>query len=235
MKKPEHVAIIMDGNGRWARSKHRPRSFGHRQGVKALERTARAADDLDIKYLTVFAFSTENWHRPKKEVDFLFQLLRNVINDELDKLQSEEDIKIKILGRKEELNGEVREDINRIEHISADNTGLNLNVALNYGGRAEIIDAVNDILQQDIDEVTEEMFSDYLYQPDLPQVDLLIRTGGEQRISNFLLWQISYAELYFTSCLWPDFSEDNLKKAIEEFSRRSRRYGRIPAAGEEGK
>ena len=234
MKKPEHVAIIMDGNGRWARSRNRPRSFGHQQGVKALERITRAGQDLGIDYLTVFAFSTENWQRPRKEVNFLFDLLKQTINDELDKLQSENDIKIKIMGRREELSQGVKDDIAKIEKISADNRGLNLNIALNYGGRAEIVDAVNKIIESDLEKITEESFADFLYMPELPQVDLLIRTGGEQRISNFLLWQLSYAELYFTSCLWPDFSREDFIKALNEFENRARKFGRVPSAEEKG-
>ncbi len=234
MDKPVHVAIIMDGNGRWARSRSRPRTFGHRQGVKALEKTARAAADMDIDHLTVFAFSTENWQRPGPEVRFLFQLLRDTINDELERLQEDEDIEIKIMGRREELEDDIQEDIERIERISAGNDKLRLNVALNYGGRAEIIDAVNALIERGEGGITEEDFSRHLYLPELPDVDLLIRTGGERRISNFMLWQISYAELYFSSCLWPDFSRENLEKALKDFRSRSRRFGRIPA-GEEGK
>jgi len=248
MDQARHVAIIMDGNGRWARQQGKSRRHGHREGVKALERTARAAaDSEEIKYLTVFAFSTENWKRPGREVKFLFDLLRSTIRNELDKLQEDEQIKVQVIGRLEELDPDIQEDIKRIERISRDNKELVLTVAVNYGGRAEIIDAVNriirknfnqDLLQNDEEPARENLISESelaenLYRPDLPEVDLLIRTGGEQRISNFLLWQISYAELYFTQVLWPDFGADDLKEALQDYTRRQRKFGGLP--GEENR
>ncbi|MFW5873127.1 MAG: polyprenyl diphosphate synthase [Bacillota bacterium] len=224
----EHIAIIMDGNGRWAKSKNRPRKFGHKEGLKALERTARAANELGIKYLTVFAFSTENWQRPKNEVNFLFQLLKSTVRNEFNKLQQEEDIKIKVIGRIDELEEDIQLDINKIEEVSKNNNGLQLNIAVNYGGRAEIIDAVNKVIESGRKDFKEEDFKDFFYAPELNDVDLLIRTANEKRISNFLLWQISYAELYFTSTLWPDFDKIDLKQAIEEYNSRKRKFGSLP-------
>lgn len=224
----EHIAIIMDGNGRWAKSKNRPRKFGHKEGLKALERTARAANELGIKYLTVFAFSTENWQRPKNEVNFLFQLLKSTVRNEFNKLQQEEDIKIKVIGRIDELEEDIQSDINKIEEVSKNNNGLQLNIAVNYGGRAEIIDAVNKVLESGRKDFKEEDFKDFFYAPELNDVDLLIRTANEKRISNFLLWQISYAELYFTSTLWPDFDKIDLEQAIEEYNSRKRKFGSLP-------
>ena len=231
MKSLKHIAIIMDGNGRWAKKRSRPRKFGHREGLKALERVAKAANELGIKYLTVFAFSTENWQRPRNEVDFLFQLLRSTVNNEFDKLQQEEDIRIKVIGRIDELEDDIQADIKRIEEVSKDNKGLQLSIAVNYGGRAEIVDALNKALKSDIDLIDEKEFNKLLYAPELNDVDLLIRTANEKRISNFLLWQISYAELYFTSTLWPDFDKIELEKAIEEYNSRKRKFGSLP--GEE--
>ncbi|MGM0420540.1 MAG: polyprenyl diphosphate synthase [Bacillota bacterium] len=228
MDSVKHVAIIMDGNGRWARSKSRPRKYGHSQGLKALERAARAAVDLELDYLTVFAFSTENWQRPASEVNYLFQLLRSTVRNEFNKLQQEKNIKIKVIGRIHELDEKVQEDIARIEAASADNDGLQLSIAVNYGGRAEIVDAVNKILASDQDQIDESEFNQYLYAPELKDVDLLIRTAAEERISNFLLWQISYAELYFTPVLWPDFTREDLVEAITVYNSRQRKFGSLP-------
>ncbi|MBF8436678.1 di-trans,poly-cis-decaprenylcistransferase [Halanaerobiaceae bacterium Z-7014] len=231
MKSLKHIAIIMDGNGRWANKRSRPRKFGHREGLKALERVAKAANELGIEYLTVFAFSTENWQRPRSEVDFLFQLLRSTVRNEFDKLQQEEDIKIKVIGRIDELEDDIQADIKKIEEVSKDNKGLQLNIAVNYGGRAEIVDALNKALKSEIETIDEEEFNKLLYAPELNDVDLLIRTANEKRVSNFLLWQISYAEFYFTSTLWPDFDKIELEKAIDEYNSRKRKFGSLP--GEE--
>ena len=231
MKSLKHIAIIMDGNGRWANKRSRPRKFGHREGLKALERVAKAANELGIEYLTVFAFSTENWQRPRSEVDFLFQLLRSTVRNEFDKLQEEEDIKIKVIGRIDELEDDIQADIKKIEEVSKDNKGLQLNIAVNYGGRAEIVDALNKALRSEIETIDEEEFNKLLYAPELNDVDLLIRTANEKRVSNFLLWQISYAEFYFTSTLWPDFDKIELEKAIDEYNSRKRKFGSLP--GEE--
>jgi len=231
MKSLKHIAIIMDGNGRWAKKRSRPRKFGHREGLKALERVAKAANELGIEYLTVFAFSTENWQRPRSEVDFLFQLLRSTVRNEFDKLQQEEDIKIKVIGRIDELEDDIQADIKKIEEVSKDNKGLQLNIAVNYGGRAEIVDALNKALKSEIETIDEEEFNKLLYAPELNDVDLLIRTANEKRVSNFLLWQISYAEFYFTSTLWPDFDKIELEKAIDEYNSRKRKFGSLP--GEE--
>ncbi len=249
MKEANHVAIIMDGNGRWARLQNKNRRQGHRQGVKVLEKIARAAADLDdINYLTVFAFSTENWRRPQKEVRFLFNLLRSTVRNELDKLQEEEEIKINFIGRLSELEEDIQKDIAHVEEISQNNKKLTLTVAVNYGGRAEIIDAVNSSLADKLsalklkdredwakiikdDPITATELEKKFYKPNLPDVDLLIRTGGEKRISNFLLWQISYAELFFTPVLWPDFTREHLIEALEDFANRQRKFGGLP--GEE--
>lgn len=228
MDSVKHIAIIMDGNGRWARSKNKPRKYGHSQGLKALERAARAAVDLELDYLTVFAFSTENWQRPAREVNYLFQLLRSTVRNEFNKLQQEKNIKIKVIGRIDELDENIQEDIAKIETASADNDGLQLSIAVNYGGRAEIVDAVNKILASNQDKIDEAEFSQYLYAPELNEVDLLIRTAAEERISNFLLWQISYAELYFTPVLWPDFSKEDLVEAITVYNSRQRKFGSLP-------
>ncbi|MGM0414289.1 MAG: polyprenyl diphosphate synthase [Bacillota bacterium] len=228
MKSLKHIAIIMDGNGRWAKKRNRPRKFGHKEGLKALEKTARAANELGIKYLTVFAFSTENWQRPRNEVDFLFQLLRSTVRNEFNKLQQEEDIKIKVIGRIDELEDDIQSDIKRIEEVSKNNNGLQLNIAVNYGGRAEIVDALNEAIKTGRKNFTEDDFKDFFYAPELNDVDLLIRTANEKRISNFLLWQISYAELYFSSTLWPDFDKIELEKAIEEYNSRKRKFGSLP-------
>jgi len=228
MKSLKHIAIIMDGNGRWAKKRNKLRKFGHKEGLKALEKTARAANELGIKYLTVFAFSTENWQRPLSEVNFLFQLLRSTVSNEFTKLQQEEDIKIKVIGRIDELEEDIQSDIKKIEKVSKDNSGLQLNIAVNYGGRAEIVDALNKVLESDHKSITENDFKDFLYAPELNDVDLLIRTANEKRISNFLLWQISYAELYFTSTLWPDFDKIELEKAIKEYNSRKRKFGSLP-------
>ncbi len=224
---PEHVAIIMDGNGRWANRRGLPRIYGHREGAKAAERTIRFASNIGIKYLTLFAFSTENWGRPQEEVNFILKLLVEYIDTKIDSLL-EQNIKLRFIGRKSELPEEILKTVEKGEVETENCTGMNLFIALNYSGRAEIIDAVNKIVETGRKEkLTEEEFRNYLYYPDVPDPDLLIRTSGELRISNFLLWQIAYTELYFTDTLWPDFNEEEFLKALYDYQTRERRFGRI--------
>lgn len=220
---PKHVAIIMDGNGRWAQKRGLPRNMGHRKGSENLLKIIRHANKIKIEYLTVFAFSTENWKRPKDEVDYLMELpFRFLENNE--KEFENKDIKVNVIGKKERLSKKVIDKIKEIENKTKNNNGLRLIVAFNYGGRAEIIDAINKAKENN-EALTEETFSEYLYTKDIPDVDFLIRTSGEYRVSNFLLWQSAYSELYFTDVLWPDFNQRHFEKALKEYSKRNRRYG----------
>ncbi len=225
-KIPKHVAIIMDGNGRWAKKRGLPRVFGHKEGAKAAEKAINFASDIGIEYLTLFAFSTENWARPEEEVNFIFKLLVEYINDKLSSLL-ERNINLRFLGRKDSLPENILLTIEHAEKETSKCTGLNLIVALNYSGRAEIVDAVKKIVNKGILDISEENFRNFLYFPDVPDPDLLIRTSGEIRISNFLLWQLAYTELYFTEVLWPDFDEREFLKALYAFQSRERRFGRI--------
>lgn len=222
-KLPNHIAIIMDGNGRWAKKRGLPRNYGHRKGADTLLKIIRYATQKKIKYLTVFAFSTENWKRPKEEVEYLmempFQFLERT-NQEFE----DENIKIMVIGRREGLPQKLVEKIAEVEARTVNNSGMTLTIAFNYGGRDEIIQAINKIKEQNI-EINEETFPQFLYTKDLPDVDLLIRTSGEYRISNFLLWQTAYSELYFTNCLWPDFNRKSFDAALNEYQKRERRFG----------
>ncbi len=220
---PTHVAIIMDGNGRWAKMRGYPRNLGHRKGAQSLNKIVKYANKIGIKYLTVFAFSTENWKRPKEEVDYLMKLPFEFL-DRYDKSFKNENIKLTVIGKKEGLPQALVDKIIEIENKTKTNTGLNFIIALNYGSQDEIIDAINYILENNI-KVTKETFSNYLYTKDIPNVDLLIRTSGENRISNFLLWQIAYSELYFTDVLWPDFNQKCFDEALLDYSKRERRFG----------
>lgn len=227
---PNHIAIILDGNGRWAQKRRMPRTYGHQHGVKNLINIARYANEIGVKILTVFAFSTENWNRPKEEIEYLMSSPVDYINDNLDKLRNS-NIKIKIIGRKDRFPIPTLDAINRIMFETEENTGLVLNIAFDYGGRYDILESskviASRVLNNDIriDEITEEYFkNELLINSD---VDLLIRTSGELRISNFMLWQAAYSEFYFTKCLWPDFSDKELVKAILSFQKRKRRFGRI--------
>jgi len=230
MNNPKNIAIIMDGNGRWAQQRNKNRTSGHKEGVKTLKKIVKAAVDLNLESLTVYAFSTENWKRPKAEVDFLLTLMRQTMRNEVEGL-IEKGVKIKFIGRKESLSENLINEIDYIEKKSNHNKKLTLNIAFNYGGRAEIIDAAKKLAvsykkdEISLDQFDEDDFSDYLYNNKLQDVELLIRTGGDMRLSNFLLWQSAYAELYFTDKFWPDFEEKDLIKAIEEFKRRERRFG----------
>ncbi len=225
---PVHVGIIMDGNGRWARARGLPRAAGHRAGTKNIRRVLAESVEIGIKVLTVYAFSTENWARPKDEVNHLMRLISQSIQDELDDLDAN-DVRILHSGRMEgvspTLQDEIRYAIERTKH----NSTITLNVAFNYGGRAEIVDAIKKIMREGVspEDVTEAMVSQHLYNPDLPDPDLIIRTGGEFRLSNFLIWQAAYAEFYSTPTYWPDFDEQELRKAVAVFQHRDRRFGKI--------
>jgi len=223
---PLHVGIIMDGNGRWAVRRGLPRIEGHRKGAETTERIVVAASNFGIKYLSLYAFSTENWKRPKEEVNFLFSLMYEYVRSKLD-LFLENNVKFRTMGRVWELPDYLQEGFAWMEEQTAHCTGMTAVFAVNYGGRQEILDAVNRILKSGLDSVDQETFRRYLYIPELPDLDLLIRTSGELRISNFLLWQSAYTELWFTDTLWPDFTEEEFKKALEDFSKRERRFGGI--------
>ncbi len=227
---PQHIAVIMDGNGRWARKRHLPRVAGHRAGVQSARTIIETCARLHIPALTLYAFSMENWRRPKAEIDFLMRLLRDYLRRELPVIQRN-NIRLLIIGRPDQLPEAVRNDVERAMAQTAANTGMKLAVALNYGGRAELVDAFNRILDHARHNglasavVDEDMISQNLYTAGLPDPDLLIRTSGEMRVSNFLLWQIAYAEIYVTETLWPDFTRAQLYEALLDFQKRERRYG----------
>ncbi len=226
---PYHVGIIMDGNGRWARQRNRPHSFGHRAGVRAMKRVMYACEDLGIHALSVYAFSTENWQRPRTEVRALMRLFHEAIQREIDELD-ERGIRLVVSGRRDELSDTMRGRIERAEQRTAANRSGVLNVCLNYGGRAEIVDAVRRVINDGlpVPEVDEAAISARLYHPELPDPDPTIRTAGELRVSNFLLWQSAYSELYVTDMLWPDFDKEALARAVAEYQRRIRRFGGRP-------
>jgi undecaprenyl diphosphate synthase len=227
---PAHVAIIMDGNGRWAKAKNMPRSLGHRAGVAALKRIVEAAPTLGIQRLTVFGFSTENWRRPAGEVSELMRLLKAYVRSDLDRLRRE-GVRVHILGRRTGLPADILETIEHAEQSTASNGVFHLQVAFNYGGRADIIDAARRFAEEVAagrvrpEDLTEESFQSYLSTADCPAPDLIIRTSGEQRLSNFLLWEAAYAEFVFQDVLWPDYGPADLSAALEEFRTRERRYG----------
>jgi undecaprenyl diphosphate synthase len=227
---PRHIGIIMDGNGRWARKHGLPRVAGHEAGAKSVRTIVETARKEDVGVLSLYAFSTENWRRSKTEVSALFRLLSKYIRMEIQNLH-EEGIRVIMTGRIAGLSKRIREDIDQIETLTASNTKMTLNVAINYGGRSEIADAAQAIARDvqagnlDPDKIDEACFGGYLYRPELPDMDLLIRTSGELRISNFMLWQVSYAEIVCTKTLWPDFRKRHFLSAIEEYRSRSRRYG----------
>lgn len=232
MKMPNHVAIILDGNGRWAKSKGMPRNYGHIQGAKTVEVICEEAYNMGINYLTVYAFSTENWNRPKDEVDALMKLLRNYMKNCL-KRASKNNMRVKVIGRKEGLDDDIRTQIEELEKATENNTGLTFSIALNYGSRDEIIRGIQQVAEDvkngkvAVEQITEDLFSSYLDTKGLPEPDLMIRTSGEQRISNFLTWQLAYTEFYFTDVPWPDFNKKELEKAVEAFQNRDRRYGLV--------
>ena len=228
---PRHVAIIMDGNGRWARAQGRPASFGHRAGVRAIKRVLQGCEDLGVHALSVYAFSTENWTRPRAEVRALMRLFHETMQREIDEMHRR-GVRIVVSGRREDLSPRMRERIDEAIARTARNTNGVLNVCLNYGGRAEIVDAVKRIAAEGIEpaQIDEAAIAARLYNPDLPDPDLIVRTAGEHRVSNFLLWQSAYAEMLVTERLWPDFDVEDLKAAIAEYSSRIRRFGGRPDA-----
>lgn len=231
MNVPNHVAIILDGNGRWAKSKGMPRNYGHVQGAKNVEIICEEAYKMGIKYLTVYAFSTENWNRPDDEVEALMKLLRNYLKTCI-RTANKNNMRVRIIGDKSRLDDDLQKSIMELEENSSKNDGLNFTVALNYGSQDEMLRAMNsikdDILSGKIEntEITKELFEGHLDTAGIPDPDLLIRTSGEKRLSNFLLWQLAYSEFYFADVHWPDFSKQELEKAIESYSSRKRRFGK---------
>lgn len=220
---PNHIAIIMDGNGRWAKNQNKPRVFGHKAGANTLRKIMEYCNKIGVTYLTVYAFSTENWKRSQEEVDALMFLFKSYIKSERENLLKNK-IRFMVSGREEGVNPSLMEAIKELEEATSKDYEMTLNIAFNYGGRAEITDAVNKILKEGKASITEEEFSKYLYN-DIPDPDFVIRTSGEFRISNFLLWQIAYSEIYITDKYWPDFDEVEMEKAILSYSKRERRFG----------
>ena len=230
---PRHIAVIMDGNGRWAKRRHLPRIAGHSAGTQSARITIETCARLKIEALTLYAFSVENWRRPKAEIEFLMQLLREYVRKELPLLQRN-NVRMRFIGRPEELPEAVQRETREATAATADNSGMILNIAVNYGGRAEIVDALNAIVAERNGHsahapISEEQISRHLYTSDIPDPDLLIRTSGEMRVSNFLLWQIAYAEIFVTETLWPDFNRARLLESLIDFQKRERRYGGIDA------
>ncbi|MFH1782410.1 MAG: isoprenyl transferase [Candidatus Omnitrophota bacterium] len=231
MSVPNHIAIIMDGNGRWAEKRGLPKIEGHRRGVETVKKIVRSCIDLDVKYLTLYAFSTENWLRPKKEVSALFNLLHNFLDSQMS-LFHENKVRLRIIGERDKLDKKLIKKIEKHEADTSSYDVLEVNIALSYGSRQEIITACRAIVEDvkkgklEPSRINEEIFSKYLYTKDSPDPDLLIRTSGEMRLSNFLLWQLSYAEIYVTKKFWPDFKKEDLKEAIGEYEKRERRFGK---------
>jgi undecaprenyl diphosphate synthase len=223
-----HIAIIMDGNGRWATKRHLPRLAGHKAGVNALRRVVECASDEQIEMLSVYAFSTENWDRPRSEVDGLMRLFWETIRSDLEKLHRD-GVRLRHLGRLQGLSPDIQKAVGDSVELTKNNTRISLNVCFNYGGRAELVDAIRHIIADGRcpDMITEELISSYLYTRDLPDPDLVIRTAGEMRVSNFLLWQSAYSEYYATPTLWPDFGREDLLAALESYRQRQRRFGRL--------
>ena len=235
MNIPQHVAIILDGNGRWAKSKGMPRTYGHIEGAKTVEKICEAAWNLGIKYLTVYAFSTENWKRSKEEVDALMKLLRNYMKNCL-KTAEKNNMVVRVIGDKTGLDDDIREQIEELEKVSSRNNGLHFQIAINYGSRDEIVRSVRKVMEDvkagkiSAEQMDDAMFDSYLDTAGIPSPDLLIRTSGEQRLSNFLMWQLAYTEFYFTDVPWPAFTKEDLEKAIEKYNGRDRRYGGVKEA-----
>jgi undecaprenyl diphosphate synthase len=227
---PEHVAVIMDGNGRWAKKRMMPRNYGHSQGAKALEDICENCDKLGIKYLTVYAFSTENWKRSVEEVSGIMNLFRKYLVNSIER-SNNANMKVNIIGRRDRLDEDILAKIDELEKSTANNTGLCFNIAINYGGRDEIVRAASEIAEKvkagelKTEDIDEARFSSYLDTRDIPDPDLLIRTSGEERLSNFLLWQLAYSEFYFTDVLWPDFDMEALVDAVRYYNKRERRFG----------
>ncbi len=224
---PTHIAIIMDGNGRWAKNRKMPRSAGHVAGAKTFKNIARYCNKIGLKYLTVYAFSTENWKRPEEEVKGIMNLLRDYLKDAEN--FKDENIRVRFLGNLEPLDEDIKALIKKNEEGSRDATGLNLNIAINYGGRDEITNAVKRIVEKGIaaEDITEDTISNHLYTSGMPDPDFIIRPSGEYRLSNYLIWQSAYAEYWFSDVLWPDFTAKHLEEAIEEFNKRNRRFGGV--------
>lgn len=231
-KIPTHVAIIMDGNGRWATARGLPRLAGHRAGTENLRRVIRACVEFGVQYLTIYAFSTENWGRPKEEVNGLMNILADVIDKELAELD-EEGVQLRHIGRLESLEPALREKVLKAVDQTKDNRRLILSIAWNYGGRDEIVCAIHKMFEDGlkVEQITDELVSQYLFTAGIPDPDLIIRTSGEMRTSNFLIWQAAYAEWYTTPILWPDFDKEELLKALKEFGNRDRRFGRVSTCG----
>ena len=227
-KIPTHIAIIMDGNGRWAAARGLPRLAGHRAGTENLRRVIRACVEFGIQYLTIYAFSTENWGRPKDEVDGLMQIVEDVIDKELGELDKE-GVQLRHIGRLEHVNPTLRDKVLSAVEQTKNNTRLKLNIAFNYGGRDEIVCAVRGMLNDGVkpDDVTEQLISQYMFTAGIPDPDLIVRTSGEMRISNFLIWQSAYSEWYVTDSYWPDFDKEELRKALVDYNQRERRFGRL--------
>ena len=232
MKIPQHVAIIMDGNGRWAKAKGMPRTYGHIEGAKTVEQICEDAWNMGIKYLTVYAFSTENWRRPKEEVEALMKLLRNYMKNCL-KRAAKNDMVVRVIGDKNGLDDDIRGKIEELEKATANNQGLNFQIAINYGSRDEIVRSIRKVMEDvkagklEPEQMDEAMFENYLDTAGIPSPDLLIRTSGEERLSNFLMWQLAYTEFYFTDVPWPAFTKEELQKAVEKYNGRDRRYGGV--------
>lgn len=235
MNVPQHIAIILDGNGRWAKAKGVPRNYGHAQGSKNVEKICEEAWRMGIKYLTVYAFSTENWSRPENEVAALMKLLRNYMKTCL-KTAAKNDMKIRVIGDIEPLDDDIKSRIRELEAATTDNGGLNFTIALNYGSRDELTRAAQKMAKDcaegkiKAEEIDESVFETYLDTHGIPDPDMMIRTSGEQRLSNYLLWQLAYSEFYFTDVPWPDFTKEELVKAIEEYNHRHRRFGKVEEA-----
>lgn len=222
---PRHIVIIMDGNGRWAKKRFLPRVMGHKRGLETVRKTVKYCSDIGVEYLTLFAFSTENWRRPQEEVSFLMGLFLQALQREVLSL-NDNNLRLRVIGSRERFSSEIIEYIEKAEALTANNTGLTLSIAADYGGRWDILQAANSLIKEGATELTEASLSFRLCAGFAPEPDLFIRTGGEVRISNFLLWQLAYAELYFTEVLWPDFDETALKTAISSYQDRERRFGR---------
>ncbi len=229
---PQHVAIILDGNGRWAKKRMMPRNYGHAKGAKAVEQICEDAYNMGIKYLTVYAFSTENWKRPQDEVDALMKLLKDYLVDCIER-STKNDMVVRVIGDKSGLSDDIREKIDELWEVTKDNKGLNFTIAINYGSRDEIVRSVKKLALDlsngsiNVDDINENMFNEYLDTKGIPDPDLLIRTSGEQRLSNYLLWQLAYTEFYFTDVLWPDFDKKELEKAVLQYNKRDRKFGNV--------
>ena len=232
MNIPNHVAIILDGNGRWAKKRMMPRQYGHAKGAQVVEQICEDAWNMGIQYLTVYAFSTENWNRPDSEVKILMDIFSKYMVDKLQKV-GQKNMKIRFIGERSRLDKAMIEKIENLEESTKDNTGLNFTVALNYGSRDEMVRAMRKMAAErkegklEPEDITEEKYNTYLDTAELPDPDLLIRTSGEQRLSNYLLWQLAYTEFYFTDVMWPDFNKEELAKAVEWYANRDRRYGKV--------